>query len=57
MEGFIIKGIFWLAPENHQWQHFEAKTFKDVDKVVVQSEVAPEIAATKQVYGGMGDKE
>ncbi|MCV5514132.1 hypothetical protein OFN04_33905, partial [Escherichia coli] len=35
----------------HQWKHFEAKAFTDVDKIDVQSEVAPEITVTKQFSG------
>ncbi|OXL91409.1 ornithine cyclodeaminase [Bacillus sp. KbaB1] len=49
--GIHNQGYFWLAPENHQWQHFEAKTFTDVEKIDVQSEVAPEITVTKRFSG------
>ncbi|TMW71177.1 ornithine cyclodeaminase [Alteribacter natronophilus] len=40
------QGYFWLAPENHQWKHFEARTIEDIEEFDVQSGVAPEIAAT-----------
>jgi hypothetical protein len=46
--GVNSQGYFWLAPENHQWHHFEAKTFTDVDKTDIESDVAPEITATKE---------
>lgn len=46
--GINSQGYFWLAPENHQWQHFEAKAFTDVDKTDIQSDVAPEITVTKK---------
>lgn len=42
------QGYFWLAPPNHQWKHFEAKTFVDADANKTPSGIATEIAATKK---------
>ncbi|MGD7054210.1 ornithine cyclodeaminase [Sutcliffiella horikoshii] len=36
------QGYFWLAPENHQWKHFESKDILD-SKMDVTSDVALEI--------------
>ncbi|MBA4602683.1 ornithine cyclodeaminase [Thermoactinomyces mirandus] len=46
--GIHSQGYFWLAPENHQWKHFEAKTFTDTERTNIQSDVAPEITATEK---------
>jgi hypothetical protein len=43
------QGYFWLAPTNHQWQHFEAKNFMEKPNGDnIHSGVAPEIAASKK---------
>jgi hypothetical protein len=41
------QGYFWLAPENHQWEHFEAKDLLSAE-MDVKSDVALEITETNK---------
>lgn len=41
------QGYFWLAPPKVKWEHFEAKTFLEVNNEDFESPIAPEITVTK----------